>query len=61
MYFSLAFIFASLSSLTAAVPARVPTSHGIAVAITKRASGSSLHGVVDTSELLSGIRASVAY
>ncbi|KAN0123324.1 eukaryotic aspartyl protease [Russula decolorans] len=58
MYFSLAFILASLPSLTAAVPpARVSTSRGIAVAIAKR--GSSLDGVIDTSELLSGIRRSV--
>jgi hypothetical protein len=64
MFFSLAlkaFTFALLlPSLTAAAPpARVPTSRGIAVAITKR--GSSLDGVVDISELLSGIRGSVAY
>jgi len=58
MYFSLAFILASLPSLTGAVPTRVSTSPGIAVAITKRSS--SLGGVVDTSELLSEIRGSIA-
>jgi hypothetical protein len=35
----------------------VPTSRGIAIAITKR--GSSLDGVIDTSEFLSGIKRSV--
>ena len=60
MYISLAFILATslLSSLTAAVPARVSTPRGIAIAITKRSS--SLGGVIDTSELLNGIRHTVA-
>jgi len=58
MYISLAFILASLSSLTAAVPAKVPTSRGIVVPITKR--GGPLNGVIDTSQFLSGIRRTVA-
>ena len=58
MYISLAFILASLPSLTAAVPARVSTPRGIAVAINRR--GISLNGVIDTSEFLNGIRHTVA-
>jgi len=58
MYISLAFILASLPSLTAAVPASVSTSRGIAIPITKR--GGPLNGAVDTSEFLSGIRRTVA-
>ncbi|KAF8480127.1 acid protease [Russula ochroleuca] len=56
MYFSLAFILASLPFLTAAVPlADSPASRGIAIAITKRG-----NGIADPSELLSGVRHSVA-
>ena len=62
MYFSLILVLASLRLplLTAAVPlVESPASRGFAVPITKR--GNPFNGVADTSELLSGIRRSVAY
>ena len=58
MYISLAFILASLPSLTVAVPALVPSSRGIAVPITKR--GGYFDGVVDTSEFMTGVKRTVA-
>ena len=60
MYISLILVLASLPLLTAAVPlVESPASRGFAVPITKR--GNPFNGVADTSELLSGIRRSVAY
>ena len=58
MYISLAFILASLPFLTVALSARVPSSRGIAVPITKR--GSCFDGAVDTSELMKRVKRTVA-
>jgi hypothetical protein len=57
MYFFPAFILATLPYLTAAVPLTDSPSGGVAVPIHKRSS--LLNGVVDASDLQSGIRRAV--
>ena len=60
MYFSQILVLASLPFLNIAVPlAESPACRGIAVPITKR--GNLFNGVADTTDLLSGIRRSLAY